>query len=84
VHSLPTSWTDAGAIDPFVAIAAGRSLFRIVDLIELAQLIGEWKLGVGRRLRSCKGKDAVNVNQMLSEHQVIVPSRSTVPVRLSN
>jgi Family of unknown function (DUF5372) len=47
VHSLPTSWTDAGAIDPFVAIAAGRSLFRIVDLIELAQLIGEWKLGGG-------------------------------------
>jgi len=47
MHSLPTSWTDAGAVDPFVAIAAGRSLFRIVDLIELAQLIGEWKLGGG-------------------------------------
>ena len=45
MHSLPASWTDAGAVDPFVAIAAGRSLFRIVDLIELAQLIGEWKLG---------------------------------------
>src|SRR5262252_9612329 len=30
LHSLPTSWTDAGAVDPFVALAAGRSLFRVV------------------------------------------------------
>ena len=29
LHSLPTSWTDAGADDPFVALAAGRSLFRV-------------------------------------------------------
>jgi hypothetical protein len=48
VHSVPTSWTDAGAVDPFVAVAAGRSLFRIVDLLELAQQIGEWKLGAAR------------------------------------
>jgi hypothetical protein len=43
LHSLPTSWTDAGAVDPFVALAAGRSLFRVADLIELAQQIGGWK-----------------------------------------
>ena len=34
LHSLPTSWTDAGAVDPFVALAAGRSLFRVADLID--------------------------------------------------
>ena len=39
LHSLPTSWTDAGAVDPFVALAAGRSLFRVTDLIELARQI---------------------------------------------
>jgi hypothetical protein len=43
LHSLPTSWTDAGAVDPFVAIAAGRSLFRVADLIELARQIDGWK-----------------------------------------
>ena len=45
VHSLPTSWTDAGEVDPFVAIAAGRSLFRVTDLIELARQIDEWRSG---------------------------------------
>ncbi len=39
LRSLPTSWTDAGAVDPFVALAAGRSLFRVADLIELARQI---------------------------------------------
>ena len=50
MQSLPTSWTDASAVDPFVAVAAGRSLFRVVDLIELAQLIGEWKFGRDREV----------------------------------
>jgi len=45
LHSLPTSWTDVGAVDPFVAIAAGRSLFRVADLIELARQIDGWKPG---------------------------------------
>jgi hypothetical protein len=43
LHSLPTSWTDAGAVDPFLALAAGRSLFRVADLIELARQIDGWK-----------------------------------------
>ena len=33
---LPTSWTDAGGVDGFVTVAAGRSLFRMAELIELA------------------------------------------------
>jgi hypothetical protein len=43
LHFLPTSWTDVGAVDPFIALAAGRSLFRVVDLIELARQIDRWK-----------------------------------------
>jgi hypothetical protein len=43
LHSLPMHWTDLGGLDPFVAVAAGRSHFRVVDLIELAKQIAEWK-----------------------------------------
>lgn len=39
LQSVPTSWTDAVAVDGFVVVAAGRSLFRVVDLLELAQRI---------------------------------------------
>jgi Family of unknown function (DUF5372) len=39
LHSLPTGWTDAVAIDPFIAVAAGRSLFRVADLLELTKWI---------------------------------------------
>jgi hypothetical protein len=47
-HTLPASWTDVGAVDPFVAVAAGCSLFRVADLIEVAKQIGEWRLGCER------------------------------------
>lgn len=36
---LPASWTDAGPTDPFVVIAAGRSHFRVVDLLRLVELV---------------------------------------------
>ena len=38
-HSLPVGWTDAAAVDVFVAVAAGRSAVRVVELLELALLI---------------------------------------------
>ncbi len=38
-RSLPTGWTDAGDLDPFVVVAAGRCAFRVVDLLELAELM---------------------------------------------
>jgi Family of unknown function (DUF5372) len=41
LQAILASCTDAGGIDPFVAIAAGRSLFRYTDLIELAELVEE-------------------------------------------
>jgi len=43
LHSLPMNWTDLGELDPFVAVAAGRSLFRVADLIELAKQVAGWK-----------------------------------------
>ena len=37
--TIPASWTDVVAADPFLAVAAGRALFRTKDLEELAVLI---------------------------------------------
>jgi hypothetical protein len=38
---LPTAWTSIGPVDPFVTLAAGRSLFRVEDLDRLAVIISE-------------------------------------------
>ncbi len=39
--SLPACWTSAGPVDPFVEMAAGRSPFRVCDLLQLVRLIDE-------------------------------------------
>jgi hypothetical protein len=39
LRSFPAAWTDQAPADPFVVLAAGRSPFRIVDLLALAALI---------------------------------------------
>jgi hypothetical protein len=36
---LPAAWTDRVAVDPFVVVAAGRSPFRLCDLLELAGFV---------------------------------------------
>ncbi len=41
VSSLPASWTDVEGPDPFVVLAAGRSCFRVKDLLVLASLLRE-------------------------------------------
>jgi hypothetical protein len=38
-RSLPVAWTDAAQPDAFVAMAAGRSAFRVEDLLCLADLV---------------------------------------------
>lgn len=38
-RSLPSGWTDVPAPDAFVAVAAGRSAFRVCDLVAVAALI---------------------------------------------
>jgi Family of unknown function (DUF5372) len=37
--SIPAGWTDVDPPDPFVAVAAGRSTFRVEDLVALASLL---------------------------------------------
>jgi len=39
--SVPASWTDVVPQDPVVQLAAGRSLFRVPDLLELVQMVEE-------------------------------------------
>ena len=37
--SVPVRWTDRVAADPVVTVSAGRSPFRLEDLLELARLV---------------------------------------------
>jgi len=37
--SLPAAWTSLWPPDPFIQISAGRSAFRVQDLLDLAQLL---------------------------------------------
>ena len=37
--SLPRAWTDLGDEDPFVTLAAGRSPFRVEDLLGVCALL---------------------------------------------
>jgi hypothetical protein len=37
--SIPAGFTDVDPPDPFVAVSAGRSAFRVEDLLEVATLV---------------------------------------------
>jgi len=39
IRALPASWTSVVAPDPYVALSAGRSLFRLDDLVALVGLV---------------------------------------------
>jgi len=39
VCPVPPQWTDVVAADPEIVLGGGRALFRVADLLELAQLI---------------------------------------------
>ncbi len=41
LRSLPVRWTSAVTTDPLVVISAGRSMYRVADLLELAKLARE-------------------------------------------
>jgi hypothetical protein len=43
--SLPAQWTGFLSLDPFVSLAAGRSPFRVQDLLELSHLIARIRQG---------------------------------------
>ncbi|MDP2949666.1 MAG: DUF5372 family protein [Chloroflexota bacterium] len=40
-RSMPASWTDVAELDPFLAIAAGRSFFRLEDMLALVSLLSQ-------------------------------------------
>lgn len=40
LRSLPACWTSAVAEDPAVVVSAGRSHFRVADLVALSKLVG--------------------------------------------
>ncbi len=48
VCSVPPQWTDAIVPDPEIAIGKRRALFRVADLMELAQLVARLGLRDGR------------------------------------
>jgi hypothetical protein len=39
IITVPIGWTDAAEPDPFVVVSAGRSHFRVEDLVRLVHLI---------------------------------------------
>lgn len=39
VCSVPPQWTDTATPDPEIVIGQGRALFRVADLLELANLV---------------------------------------------
>jgi len=39
ICSVPPQWTDVVALEPEVALSAGRSSLRLADLLELAELV---------------------------------------------
>jgi hypothetical protein len=47
--SVPAGFTSMGRVDPFVEIAAGRSIFRVEDLIRLATLVENLSREVGKK-----------------------------------
>ena len=55
VNWVPLSWTDLVEPDPFVVVAAGRTPFRIGDLLELADLVAD--LSPRKKRRKRQGKD---------------------------
>ncbi|MCP4875121.1 MAG: hypothetical protein GY896_06550 [Gammaproteobacteria bacterium] len=37
--AIPLAWTDADQADPFLTMSQGRSVFRVVELLRLVELI---------------------------------------------
>ena len=56
LRKIPACWTDAVADDPFVVVAAGRSAFRVADLLKLVDLITALQPRDPRRGPRCSGR----------------------------
>jgi hypothetical protein len=58
VQGVPVAWTSLGATDPFIAMAAGRSTFRVDALLRLAEIVSE----LGEQLTGERAEAHVNGN----------------------
>jgi hypothetical protein len=47
---LPAAWTDAGPVDPFVVLSAGRAVARIEDLLRLIELMEDLTAGGAKEI----------------------------------
>ena len=54
--SLLAGWTSVSPVDPFVVLAAGRSPFRLADLLELCRLVEAMGAQEAGRTRAQEGK----------------------------
>ena len=61
-RSVPTAWTTVAGADPFVILSAGRSFFRIEDLLSLVTLVKK----VSTSLGGCKEDSAASVKEITS------------------
>ena len=61
LRTIRQAWTSAAAVDPFVKVAAGRSAFRVSDLLALAALLD----GLGGD--DCAGREAVGGTKAVKE-----------------
>lgn len=52
LHAVPPPWTDFAAPDPERVLGAGRSCFRVSDLVQLADLVD--------RLRHARSPETLN------------------------
>ena len=55
--SLLAAWTSLSPADPFVTIAAGRSPFRVEDLLELCRWMDAGQVGAGSEAVAEEAKD---------------------------
>jgi hypothetical protein len=66
VCSVPPQWTDVVAPDPEVALGGGRSLFRVADLLELADLVSRL-VEQGRTAQKRKANNAAFVKPIMPQ-----------------
>jgi hypothetical protein len=64
ICSVPRQWTDVATLDPEIVISGGRLLFRVADLLELADLVLRL-VAQERRASRRKQNDAASVRPIL-------------------
>jgi len=70
VCSVPPQWTDLVAPDPEVVMGQGRALFRVQDLLELANLVT--RLSEEKdcdESAGCKDNFAANVKELMPQER---------------